>query len=157
MRGFPEQWLIDALNRGKKGARLLYNGKGRGGHGLQHVTFEYGEQVDKGVLNPNVIYVPSVIDSWTDLKEEDFEQDELDTSTGKGKIKTFSDGTIIETILEEADESNSVGTYDLRRKLKIADNDTLTIETLYGQLHRLADEKKLEKKQYGKGSQWKAL
>ena len=157
MRGFPEQWLVEALKRGKKGSRLIYNGKGRGGHGLQHVTFEYGEQVDKKVLNPNVTYVPSVIDSWTDLEEEDFEQDEFDTSTGKGGVKTFSDDTIIGTILEEADESNSVSTYDLRRKLKIADNDSLTIELLYGQLHRLRDEKKLEKKQYGRGCQWKAL
>ena len=91
MRGFPEQWLIRALEQGKAGARLVYNGKGRGGHGYQHATFEYGEEVDKKVLNSNVTYKPSVIDNWTELEEEDFDKDEFDTSTGKGGVKTFSD------------------------------------------------------------------
>ena len=153
MRAFPEQWLIEKLEDGKDGTRLLFNGKNRGGKGLDHFTFQYGDEIDKELLNPNVTYVPSAIDNWTEL-EEDFEKDEFDISTGKGGVKTISESTIIEAILEKAEP---IGTYDLRRKLKIDDNDILAQDLLYGQLHRLADEKKLEKKQYGKGCQWKAL
>ena len=153
MEKFPARWLAERFDGANKNTQMLFQGRERLGI-LKHWFYEYGDEVDRNLLNEKVDFVPRKLVNWSWQQEDDAEGGESEFDFTLGKRPSIPDGDGIMVKLSELGNGWH-GRSILERKFNATDEVRKSL--LFYRLQELVTAKRLECRDRNSGISFKII
>ena len=147
---FPARWLLERFDGANKNTQMLFQGRERLGL-LKHWFYEYGDEVDRSLLNEKVDFVPRKLVNWIWQQEDDdcYELDD-DEHHMTGRLSAIPSGDdLIAKLINNFDVGSWLSFSKIADKVSARDDQRKAM--LMFRLRELVAENRLQEKIYRKG------
>lgn len=147
MKAHPCRWLVENFEHANKRTQMLFQGRERLGE-IKHWFYEYGEEVERSLLNDKVDFVPRKLVNWQRQDEDNYDrEDDEDAMFGHKFVIPDADG-IIKKIREELGQDWQ-GRSKLERRFNC--HDEYRKAMLFYRLNNLVSANRLEQRDRNSG------
>ena len=148
MQSFPMRWLAERFDNASKRTQMLYQGRERLGE-IKHWFYEYGDEVDRSLLNDKVDFVPRKLVNWI-WQQEDEEFGGENEHHMTGRLSAIPSGDdLIAKLINNFDTGSWLSFSKIAEKLNARDDQRKGLLML--RLREMVTAGRITEKAYRKG------